>query len=124
MDSNQVSRRNFFCKAGIVGAAIVAPVVTTVVVTMPEAKKEIEDISHLKPESDLTFVLQGNKKPQKSPLPGEYSSFVMTNEEYLNKVHMSVGKDNRLWIKADGKWRRVALDPDWCNPTYCDPAQV
>jgi len=104
------TRREFFRKAGIFGAAIAAPVATTVVVTMPETKKENEDISHLKPESDLTFVLQGNKKPQKSPLPGEYSSFVMTNQEYLNKVSMSVGKDDRLWIKVGDEWKRVAIE--------------
>ena len=27
-----------------------------------------------------------------------------------NNVKMSVGKDNRLWIEVDGKWRRVALE--------------
>lgn len=27
-----------------------------------------------------------------------------------NNVKMSVGKDNRLWIEVDGKWRRLALE--------------
>ena len=27
-----------------------------------------------------------------------------------NRVAMSVGRDNRLWIKVDDQWRRVALE--------------
>lgn len=27
-----------------------------------------------------------------------------------NKVHMAVGRDDRLWIKVGDEWRRVALE--------------
>jgi hypothetical protein len=33
-----------------------------------------------------------------------------SNDQYENRVEMSVGKDNRLWIKVDGKWHRVAIE--------------
>jgi hypothetical protein len=33
-----------------------------------------------------------------------------TADTTKNNVKMSVGKDNRLWLEVDGKWRRVALE--------------
>ena len=106
MDSNQVSRRDFFRKAGIFSAAVVAPVATTVVITMPEAKKEIEDISHLKPEGNQNLVLQGGVTMKNKP-PENGLYFFHSNLEYNNKVEMSVGKDNMLWLKVGDEWKRV-----------------
>ncbi len=129
------SRRNFFKGtgkgAGIAGAffaGFMAPVViervkeTKIIQQVEGPKPEPEDLSHLAPESPTTLVLQGGvKKQEPSPPSGNGFYLAPTNVEYTNKVAMSVGKDNRLWIQVDGQWRRVALDP-WCDPTYCDPA--
>ena len=108
------TRREFFRKAGIVGAAIAAPIATTVVVAMPETKKENEDISHLKPEgnSNLVLVLKGglSQKPIAPELGAD--GFALTGFEFThnNKVEMSVGKDDRLWIKVGDEWKRVAVE--------------
>jgi len=105
------TRREFFRKAGIVGAAIAAPVATTVVVTMPETKKENDDISHLKPEGDMNFVLNGNSKPNTTDNSKLGSNlYLIPNAEYQNRVEMSVGKDDRLWIKVGDEWKRVAVE--------------
>ena len=33
-----------------------------------------------------------------------------TQNTITNKVHMAVGRDDRLWIKVGDEWRRVALE--------------
>ena len=106
MDSNQVSRRNFFRKASIFGALAVAPVATTVVVSLPKEEKAAEDISHLQPENPTSLILQGTPKPVESSYNGN-GFYIMPNQEYQNKVEMSVGKDNMLWIKVGDEWKRV-----------------
>jgi hypothetical protein len=126
------SRRDFF-RGGVKGAGLagaffaglMAPVVVERVkeVQVLPPKVEPEDISHLAPESPTTLVLQGGVKKQEPPPSGNGFYIAPMNVEYTNKVAMSVGKDNRLWIQVDGQWRRVAIDP-WCDPTYCDPAQT
>jgi hypothetical protein len=106
------TRREFFRKASIFGAAIAAPVATTVVVTMPEAKKENEDVSHLKPEGNSNLVLNGGLSQR--PIAPELGAdgFALTGFEFThnNKVEMSVGKDDRLWIKIGDEWKRVAVE--------------
>jgi hypothetical protein len=114
------SRRDFFRGgakgAGLAGAffaGLMAPVVVERVkeVQVLPPKIEPEDISHLAPESPTTLVLQGGVKKQNQELPqGNGFIFAPMNVEYENKVAMSVGKDNRLWIQVDGQWRRVSLD--------------
>jgi hypothetical protein len=32
------------------------------------------------------------------------------NEEVTHRVSMTVGKDNRLWLKIGDEWRRVAIE--------------
>ncbi len=122
------SRRNFLTGsakgAGIFGAflsGLAAPVIVERVTEKQAPKIEPEDISHLAPESPTTLVLQGGVKKQEPPPTSNGFYLAPTNVEYTNKVAMSVGKDNRLWLQVDGQWRRVALDP-WCDPTFCDPA--
>jgi hypothetical protein len=38
--------------------------------------------------------------------------FALTGFEFThnNKVEMSVGKDDRLWIKVGDEWKRVAVE--------------
>ena len=104
------SRRDFIRGAGILGLFVGgAAVGKTVVVQQGEIKPEPEDISHLAPLEDSTLVLQGNKKPQDPP-PAGTTGFYFANNEYQNKVHMSVGKDDRLWIKVGDQWKRVVVE--------------
>jgi hypothetical protein len=61
----------------------------------------------MEPDSKMMLVLQGqNTKPTGS----NSLSYIYSNNQYENRVGMSVGKDNRLWIKVDGKWHRVAIE--------------
>jgi hypothetical protein len=108
------NRRDFFRKASIFGVAALAPVATTVVVTMPKDKPN-EDASHLKPEGNHNLVLNGGLKArggtQVTDANGTSVYFMEPiTAEYNNKVEMSVGKDNRLWIKVDEEWKRVAIE--------------
>lgn len=108
MDSNEVSRRKFFKGAGLAGLFAAGYVGGRVVVEVQEQKKPVEDISHLAPESNQHFVLQGNPKPvQPTSYSGNGFQFVPANNEYQNKVELSVGKDNMLWIKVGDEWKRV-----------------
>ena len=72
----------------------------------------VEDIAHLAPLGRINIHLQANNEPPPKPVTGSgYVMFPITqSSENDNKVTMSVGKDNRLWIQVDGKWRRVALE--------------
>lgn len=104
-------RRNFLRGFGLIGAAFSGAAAAKVVVehrVVEEAKKE--DISHLAPDNPTTLVLQGNPKPiETTPAPSGYI-FMPTNREFQNKVHLSVGKDNRLWIKVGDDWKRVSVE--------------
>lgn len=107
-------RREFFRKASIFGVAALAPVATTVVVTMPK-DHPTEDISNLKPEGNSNLVLNGGLKArggtQVTDTNGTSVYFMEPiTAEYSNKVEMSVGKDNRLWINVNNEWKRVAIE--------------
>jgi hypothetical protein len=100
--------------------------------SLPDANSTTvaEDISHLAPLGSTTLVLTANNKPPPPPPPPSPITFsdgyIATGSSYIisspalsmngvstpnqNNVKMSVGKDDRLWIEVDGKWRRVALD--------------
>lgn len=107
-------RREFFRKASIFGVAALAPVATTVVVTMPKDQPK-EDISNLKPEGNSNLVLNGGLKARGGTQvtdangTGVYFMEPIT-AEYSNKVEISVGKDNRLWINVNNEWKRVAIE--------------
>ena len=95
----------------------------------------VEDIAHLAPLGKITLQLTADNTPPPPPPPPVESIKIHKNEdgswittptvgssysypsilnngckETDNKVTMSVGKDNRLWIKIGDTWRRVALD--------------
>ncbi len=125
----QPSRRKFLSGVGIFGT-IVAGAVAPVAVHIHEKNKDTkpEDISHLAPESSSTLMLTADNRTAEEKYknnPYKDSPFMVGGIDHkeTNRVSMSVGKDDRLWIKIGDQWRRVALDP-WCDPTYCDPAQV
>lgn len=103
-----MDRRKFLRGAGLVslfaGSAVGGKIV------IEEQKKKKEDISHLAPDNPVTLQLQANPKKVDSPVPVGNGFYIIPTQEYQNKVEMSVGKDNRLWIKVDNQWKRVALD--------------
>jgi hypothetical protein len=100
-------RRNFLKHFGLLGAAIGGAASAKIVIE--EEKKSVNDISHLAPDDSPTLVLQGNRKP--NPQESQYPGYVLTfPQEYQNEVHLSVGKDNRLWIKSDNVWKIISVD--------------
>jgi hypothetical protein len=98
--------------------------------SLPDANSTTvaEDISHLAPLGSTPLILTANNNPPPPPPPTSITfsdGYITTGSSYIispalsmngvsapnqNNVKMSVGKDDRLWIEVDGKWRRVALD--------------
>lgn len=75
---------------------------------------QLEDISHLAPRDtgmDLTLVRDNSEPEPPKVTPGSFS-FMPVNTKTTHQVSMSVGKDNRLWLKVDGKWMRVMVQED------------
>lgn len=101
-------RRKFLRGFGILGAVMAGAASAKIVIE--EAKKPVEDISDLAPADNNMLILQGNRLPPKEPVSSNGLYFIQSNAEYANKVHLAVGKDNRLWIKSGDYWKRVALE--------------
>lgn len=95
-------RRNFIRGFGLFGAVMAGAATAKVVIE--EKKPEVEDISHLAPDDPSSLVLCGQRKKT------EPNPYVISNAEFENKVQLSVGKDDRLWIKVNDKWMRVAVE--------------
>lgn len=89
----------------------------------------VEDIAHLAPLGKTTLQLTADNIPPPPPPPPQpapigvnsFDGYTTIGSSYPsilgdgyketdNKVTLSVGKDNRLWIQVDGTWRRVALE--------------
>lgn len=76
-----------------------------------EVSKPVEDISHLKPPESINYLsLQGaygkdEEKPSDNPF-----MITNTNTKVTHRVDMTVGLDNRLWIKVNGEWKRVVVE--------------
>ena len=86
----------------------------------------VEDIAHLAPLGKTTLQLTADNIPPPPPPPAPiggytFDGYAVTGSSHIsilydgyketdNKVTLSVGKDNRLWIEVDGQWRRVALE--------------
>jgi len=112
------TRRGFLRGAGIFGTIVGGVAAGKMIVEkhyqetkyIPAPEQPKQDISHLAPETPTTLMLQGNpKKKEPSTLEGSPYS-VFSNVEYENKVEMSVGKDNRLWVKVNDEWKRVSIE--------------
>jgi hypothetical protein len=110
------ARRNFLKGAGIVSAFVIGAAGYKQVKEIAENSK---DISHLAPPDNAhTIQIQGSYGEPPKPVPvldgnmGIGSPFYFTpyNQPVTNKVTMTVGKDNRLWIKVGDEWHRVALE--------------
>lgn len=118
------SRRGFFgsmLRMGVGGAAVAAVPATVYVATkeLPATKASPkEDISHLAPpEGAHTLQIMGaygepKKQEQLFTEDGTRlnSYYIMGNQVHTHSVSMTVGRDNRLWMKVGDEWRRVALE--------------
>lgn len=103
-------------------AAVCANTNTPVVVPSPVNDNNnvapvavVEDISHLAPPTGATTLqitgAYGEKpKPPKNNSFGESYYITGYNQQTSHSVAMTVGLDNRLWIKVDDQWKRVALE--------------
>jgi hypothetical protein len=85
----------------------------------------VEDIAHLAPLGKMNLQLTADNTPPPPPPPAPAGGFMIggytTGSSYStilssgcketdNRVTLSVGKDDRLWIKIGDTWRRVALE--------------
>ena len=76
------------------------------------------DYSHLAPSDSVSGIISlHSDNRSREEKEAEYNNsrthgviFVTNDFKGTNEVHMAVGKDNRLWIKVDNEWKRVALD--------------
>ena len=74
---------------------------------------QLEDISHLAPVDNPmagNLVLMRNNDEPEPPPPGVL--VMPSNIKSTHEVAMSVGKDNRLWLKVEDKWMRVVVQED------------
>lgn len=108
-------RRNFFKGFGVLGAVVAGA--TAVKVTVEEIKKPAEDLSHLEPTSNtnIMLVVDNGVKEKVKPagITADGKLFYLaqpTPIEEQNKVTLSVGKDDRLWMKVGERWHRVSID--------------
>ena len=101
-------RRNFIRGAGIIGAFAVGVASYRQV---KEMANEHKDISHLAPPQGAS-TLQINGAYGENPKPQSNGNFIFApmNPETTHKVAMTVGKDNRLWMKIGDEWHRVAVE--------------
>jgi len=105
-------RRNFIKGAGIIGAFVVGAASYKQV---KEMANEHKDISHLAPPEKATTIqitgAYGEKPKAPEPTIGQHMFYINGwNEEVTHRVSMTVGKDNRLWMKIGDEWHRVAIE--------------
>lgn len=113
-----MNRRKFVRGAGLLtglvggvlaGREVVERIHTKEVIR--EVSKPVEDISHLKPPQSInSLTLQGAYGEEEKKLTDSPFMLSDINRKVTNKVDMSVGLDNRLWIRVDGDWKRVVVE--------------
>ena len=117
------ARRGFLKGFGLFGALAAGAASTKIVIE--HAEKPVEDISHLAPpdnatslritgsyqepkpsNDDMTFMTNGDERLRIS----NSGYYFMSSPVQTHGVDMTVGKDNRLWIKVNDQWKRVAIE--------------
>ena len=110
------ARRNFLKGVGIASAFVAGVAAYKQVKDIADNSK---DIRHLAPPDNAhTIQVTGAYGEAPKPVPvyenfsiGSSSYYINGyNSEVTHKVAMTVGKDNRLWIRVGDEWRRVALE--------------
>ena len=113
-------RRNFLKGFGIMGA-VVAISAAARQYQYEQEKPELtdEDIKHLVPENSTHLQLVADNRSieeKERAIKEKYgdSPYRIMGMDHVttNRVAMSVGKDDRLWLKIGDKWKRVALDTE------------
>ena len=103
-------RRNFLKGAGIIGAFALGAASYRQVKEIGEANR---DITHLAPPKNAyTLQITGSYDEPKAPASpyGPYGIQFHSNPRVTNSVAMSVGKDDRLWMKIGDEWKRVSIE--------------
>jgi hypothetical protein len=127
-----MERRKFLQNGGLLGAllggagtaaAMAQP--TAPAVVLPPVVLPKEDISHLAPPSGATTIqingsyLTDEETQREAMRIGSDGSMGIGTSPYTirpwsspttHSVTMTVGKDNRLWMKVGDTWHRVALE--------------
>ena len=112
------ARRNFLKGVGIASAFVAGVAAYKQVKDIADNSK---DISHLAPPDNaqtIQFTGAYGEAPKPVPVVPHKDFGIGSSSYYINgyrsetthKVAMTVGKDNRLWIKVGDEWRRVALE--------------
>ena len=76
----------------------------------------VEDITHLAPLGKINLQLTADNTPPSPPPSYAAGAYIFDGrlsgglKETDNRVTLSVGKDDRLWIKVGDTWRRVAIE--------------
>ena len=120
-----MKRRNFFKYLGLAGGAAAGGAVTaaSLVATTEksEAVKEIEKLNHAslqiqqpygkQPQSDAIYYSSGQERMR---LDSNYTLHLGTTapKEKLNVVEVSMlpGPDGELYLKTNGKWRKIVTE--------------
>jgi hypothetical protein len=114
-------RRSFLRSFGLLGVAVAGASAAManndpIIIPAPTPEEPKTDFA-LKPEGTGLLHLQADNRTEEEIL-AERKKFDATNNymfygldnKITNELQMSVGKDNRLWIKVNDEWRRVSLD--------------
>ena len=128
------ARRGFLKNLGLFGAAVAGASAAAANNIARPAETVGEKIDHLAPNNNTTFQLQATNREYSSEamrIDGSGNLGIGTTSPYadlsvepssgfyfvpqptpseMNKVELSVGKDNRLWTKVDGQWKRLAIE--------------
>jgi hypothetical protein len=136
---NVNARRGFIKGFGLLGAAVggfyatqnafantISPSPTGSPAATERDVGPVEDIAHLAPLGKTNLQLTADNTPPPPPPPAPVGGYTVDGytisgysyppiladgyKETDNKVTLSVGKDDRLWIKIGDTWRRVALE--------------
>lgn len=120
-----------FAGSAVANKSANAAVLDSAVVPVGDSSASCEAIDHLAPSGRNNLTIISDNAPPAPPVaygsgdanvdmrfhPKGAGQLMMCvggipapSRSEQNAVSLSVGKDNRLWAKIDGQWRRVALE--------------
>ena len=122
-----MSRRTFLRGFGLVGVVVAGASSALannepVIIPVPAPEKPKTDFAHLAPEKtdfahlapekpvNSLVILADNRTLEERNTGYSNSMYSLNSVQTTNQVSISVGKDNRLWLKIGDEWKRVALD--------------